>query len=70
MKIKTQPSKDYHDSYSNHKSKPHCSSRVKKGASCWGLIPCPSVRKISYRAKVKTKITKMQKQNANSDIQR
>ena len=42
----------------------------KKGVSCWGCNPGPSVRKIGYEAQTKTKITKMQKRNTNSDIQR
>ena len=50
----------YHDSHSNHLSKPYGSSRG----------PSTSVRKISYRAQTDTIITKMQKHIIYSDLQR
>ena len=42
----------------------------KSSASCWCWSSDLTVRKISYRAQTKTKITKMQTHNTNRDIQR
>ena len=44
---KTQPSKDYRNSYSNHMSKSYSPGRgQKRGASCWGWSSGPNFRKI------------------------
>ena len=54
---KTQPSKDYHDSYSNHMSKPHCPLSGLKGVRPAELKALASVfEKSATELKLKQKL--------------
>ena len=66
MRIKTQPSKDYRDSCSNHLSKPHCSSRGKKK----GMRPAEVTAMVPVFEKSATELKLKQKlQKCKSTIQ-